>query len=67
MEERSESNDTVRDFAGRRFPRKPIIAPVEEFPEVLPARPPMPIPADFDVETERRRTKQGGCCHSQET
>lgn len=25
-------------------------------------RPPQPIPADFDVEAERERTRQGGCC-----
>lgn len=24
--------------------------------------PPMPIPEGFDVEQERRRMKQGGCC-----
>ncbi len=26
------------------------------------ARPPLPIPDDFDVEHERRRTRAGGCC-----
>lgn len=25
---------------------------------------PMPIPDDFDVEAERRRLRQGGCCSS---
>lgn len=32
--------------------------------EQMPKRPPMPIPDDFDVEHERRRTRQGGCCGS---
>lgn len=27
------------------------------------ARPPLPIPVDFDVEKETLRARQGGCCH----
>ena len=30
--------------------------------KVLEPRPPQAIPDDFNINTERRRLKQGGCC-----
>jgi len=39
----------------------------DEMKPVIAQRPPTPIPEDFDVEAEKRRMQQGGCCGSPAT
>lgn len=39
-----------------------LFQPAPDPVPTAPARPPMAIPDDFDVEAERRRLRAGGCC-----